>query len=78
MAREVDASAHHAEVMHHVESMDVETERYLLCLGGRKKKEIMTYDAIVEAIDRKLTSEAEKTDQECLWIFKEVVGHMKN
>eukprot|EP00957_Ditylum_brightwellii_P177063 13488387-Ditylum_brightwellii.AAC.1 len=38
----------------------------------------MTYDAIVEAIDRQLTSEAEKTDGERLWIFKEVVGNRKN
>eukprot|EP00957_Ditylum_brightwellii_P121816 9289600-Ditylum_brightwellii.AAC.1 len=38
----------------------------------------MTYGAIVEAIDRQLTSETEKTDEECLWIFKEVVGHGKN
>eukprot|EP00957_Ditylum_brightwellii_P152648 11619376-Ditylum_brightwellii.AAC.1 len=35
----------------------------------------MIYDAIVEAIDRQLTSEAEKTDEKHLWIFKEVVGH---
>eukprot|EP00957_Ditylum_brightwellii_P105279 8025606-Ditylum_brightwellii.AAC.1 len=38
----------------------------------------MTYDAIVEAIDRQLTSEVKKTDEECLWIFKEGVGHRKN
>eukprot|EP00957_Ditylum_brightwellii_P076579 5820270-Ditylum_brightwellii.AAC.1 len=38
----------------------------------------MTYDDVVEAIDRQLTSEAEKTDEEHLWIFKEVVGHRKN
>jgi hypothetical protein len=38
----------------------------------------MTYDAIVEAIDRQLTSEVEKTDEEHLWIFKEVVGHREN
>eukprot|EP00957_Ditylum_brightwellii_P094843 7222964-Ditylum_brightwellii.AAC.1 len=38
----------------------------------------MTYDAIVEAIDRQLTSEAGTTDEEHLWIFKEVLGHRKN
>eukprot|EP00957_Ditylum_brightwellii_P117417 8955705-Ditylum_brightwellii.AAC.1 len=38
----------------------------------------MTYDAIVEAIDKQLTAEAEKRDEECLWIFNEVVGHRKN
>eukprot|EP00957_Ditylum_brightwellii_P143121 10905053-Ditylum_brightwellii.AAC.1 len=38
----------------------------------------MTYDAIVEAIDGKLTSKVEKTDEEHLWIFKEAVGHRKN
>eukprot|EP00957_Ditylum_brightwellii_P137436 10478292-Ditylum_brightwellii.AAC.2 len=42
------------------------------------RKEIMTYDAIVEAIERQLTSEVETTDDECLWIFKEIVGHRKN
>ena len=78
MACEVDGSVHRAEVMHHVESMDGETEQYLVHLGDRKQKETMTYDAIVEAINRQLTSEAEKTDEEYLWIFKEVVGHRKN
>eukprot|EP00957_Ditylum_brightwellii_P186565 14204504-Ditylum_brightwellii.AAC.1 len=58
--------------------MDGETEQYLVHLGNGKRKEIMTYDAILEAIDRKLTSEVEKTDGESLWIFKEVVGHRKN
>eukprot|EP00957_Ditylum_brightwellii_P073481 5583762-Ditylum_brightwellii.AAC.1 len=58
--------------------MDGETEQYLVHLGDGKRKDIMTYDAIVEAIDRQLTSEVEKTIEECLWIFKEVVGHRKN
>eukprot|EP00957_Ditylum_brightwellii_P024425 1844354-Ditylum_brightwellii.AAC.1 len=58
--------------------MDCETEQYLVHLGNGKQKEIMTYDVIVEVIDRQLTSEAEKTDKESLWIFKEIVGHGKN
>eukprot|EP00957_Ditylum_brightwellii_P209654 15362667-Ditylum_brightwellii.AAC.1 len=73
MAHEVDGSVHHAEVMRCVESMDSEIEQYLVYLGSRKQEEIKTYDAIVEAIDSQLTSEAEKTDEEGLWIFKEVV-----
>eukprot|EP00957_Ditylum_brightwellii_P160389 12209820-Ditylum_brightwellii.AAC.1 len=60
-----------------VESLDRETEQYLIYLGDGKRKENVTYDAIVEAIDMQLTSEVEKTNEECLWIFKEVVGHMK-
>eukprot|EP00957_Ditylum_brightwellii_P154099 11727822-Ditylum_brightwellii.AAC.1 len=78
MAREVDGSVHCAEVMHHVESMDGETEQYHVHLWIGKRKEIMTYDVIVEAIDRQLISEAKKTDEECLWILKEVIGHRKN
>ena len=78
MAREVDGSVHRAEVMRRVESIDDETEQYLVHLGDGKRQEIMTYDAIVEAIDKQLTTEAEKTDEERLWIFKEVVGHRKN
>eukprot|EP00957_Ditylum_brightwellii_P013785 1038809-Ditylum_brightwellii.AAC.1 len=58
--------------------MDGETEQYLVHLGDGKQKEIMTYDAMVEVIDRQLTSEAETTDEECFWIFKEVIGHRKN
>eukprot|EP00957_Ditylum_brightwellii_P060917 4623962-Ditylum_brightwellii.AAC.1 len=78
MTCEVDGSAHHAEVMCRVESMNGETEQYLVHLVYGKIKETMTYDAIVEAIDRQLISEVEKTDEERLWIFKEVVGHRKN
>eukprot|EP00957_Ditylum_brightwellii_P114644 8742476-Ditylum_brightwellii.AAC.1 len=71
MTREVDGSVHHAEVMRCVESIDDETEQYLVHLGDGKQQEIMTYDAIVEAIDKQLTTIAEKTDEEHLWIFKE-------
>eukprot|EP00957_Ditylum_brightwellii_P017661 1330384-Ditylum_brightwellii.AAC.1 len=78
MACEVDGSVHCAEVMCCVESMDGETEQYLAHLGDRKQKEIMTYETIVEAINIQLTSEATKTDEECLWMFKEVVRHKKN
>eukprot|EP00957_Ditylum_brightwellii_P019665 1483543-Ditylum_brightwellii.AAC.1 len=58
--------------------MDGETKQYLVHLGYGKRKEIMTNDAIVEAIDMQLTSEAEMTDEEHLLFFKEVVGHRKN
>eukprot|EP00957_Ditylum_brightwellii_P068276 5184031-Ditylum_brightwellii.AAC.1 len=58
--------------------MDGETEQYLVHLGGGKRKKIMTYNAIVETIDRQLTSEVYWTDEEYLWIFNEVVGHRKN
>eukprot|EP00957_Ditylum_brightwellii_P116354 8875410-Ditylum_brightwellii.AAC.1 len=78
MAHKVDGSVHCAGVMHHVESMDSETEQYLVHLGDGKQKESMTYDAIVASIDRQLASEAEKTDEGHLWIFKEVFGHRKN
>eukprot|EP00957_Ditylum_brightwellii_P104596 7969584-Ditylum_brightwellii.AAC.1 len=78
MAHEVDGSVNCAIVMRCVETMDGETEQHLVYFGYRKQKEIMTYDAMVEATDRQLTSEAEKSDEEHLWIFKEVVGHRKN
>eukprot|EP00957_Ditylum_brightwellii_P100721 7676392-Ditylum_brightwellii.AAC.1 len=52
MACEVDGSVHHAEVMRLVESTDDETEQYLVHLGDGKQHEIMTYDAIVEPIDK--------------------------
>eukprot|EP00957_Ditylum_brightwellii_P045020 3415374-Ditylum_brightwellii.AAC.1 len=78
MTCEVDDSAHRAEVIRHVESMNGETEQYLVHLVDGKQKESMIYDAIVEAIDKQLTSEVEKTDEEQLWIFKEAVGHRKN
>eukprot|EP00957_Ditylum_brightwellii_P172590 13138770-Ditylum_brightwellii.AAC.1 len=64
MTREVDCYVHHAEVMCHVESMGGEIEQYLVHLGDRKRKEIATDDVIVEAIDRQLTSEAEKTEDD--------------
>eukprot|EP00957_Ditylum_brightwellii_P186735 14219132-Ditylum_brightwellii.AAC.1 len=70
MAREVDGSVHHAEVMRHVESMDGETEKYLIYLGDGKRKEIMTHDSIVEAIDTQLTSEVEKTDKNTFGFLK--------
>eukprot|EP00957_Ditylum_brightwellii_P080616 6131262-Ditylum_brightwellii.AAC.1 len=71
MAHEVDDPVHCAEFIHYAESADDEIEQYLVHLGNGKRQEILTYDAIVEAIDRQLKLEAEKTDEEHLWIFKE-------
>eukprot|EP00957_Ditylum_brightwellii_P192064 14621142-Ditylum_brightwellii.AAC.2 len=61
IAHEVDFFVHCAEVMCHVESMDGDTEQHIVHLGDGKQKDFMTFDAIVEAIDRQLTSEAKKT-----------------
>eukprot|EP00957_Ditylum_brightwellii_P061098 4636437-Ditylum_brightwellii.AAC.1 len=66
MVYEVGGSVHHAEVIHYVKSVDGETKQYLVHLGDEKRKEIMTYDAIVEAIAGQLTSEVKKTDEEYL------------
>eukprot|EP00957_Ditylum_brightwellii_P107462 8199555-Ditylum_brightwellii.AAC.1 len=52
MACEVDGSVHCAELMRHVESMDDETEQYPVHLDDRQRKEIMTYDVIVGAIEK--------------------------
>eukprot|EP00957_Ditylum_brightwellii_P203208 15333657-Ditylum_brightwellii.AAC.1 len=73
IAHEVDGSVHHAEVMHPVESMDGKTEQYLVYLGNGKRKKITAYDAIAEVIDKQLTSEAEKTHEEFLWMFEKDV-----
>eukprot|EP00957_Ditylum_brightwellii_P133177 10154059-Ditylum_brightwellii.AAC.1 len=47
-------------------------------IGNGKRQEIMIYDVIVEAIDRKLTSDAKKSGEDHLLVFKEVVGHREN
>ena len=37
----------------------------------------MTYDAIVEAVNQQLAREADMSDDERIWIFKEVKDHRK-
>ena len=51
MEHEVDGTVHRAEVICQVESVDQETDQYLVQLGDGKRQEVMTYDTIIEAID---------------------------
>eukprot|EP00957_Ditylum_brightwellii_P199515 15208741-Ditylum_brightwellii.AAC.1 len=40
--------------------------------------EVMCHVESMDATDMQLTSGAKKTDEECLWIFKEVVENRQN
>jgi hypothetical protein len=73
--REVDGTVHCAEVLCRVEQVDGETEQYLVRLGDGPRQELMTYDAIIDALDHQLEREAGTDDDERLWIFKEVKDH---
>ena len=77
MEREVDGTVHRAEVTKRIAAMEGEAEQYLVKLGDGTRQDVMTYDAVIEAIDRQLTAEAEKSDEDTIWIFKEVMGHRK-
>ena len=46
-------------------------------LGDGKREDVMTYNAVVEAIDRQIERENAMSDEERLWIYKEVKAHQK-
>jgi len=75
--RETDGTVHRAEVIRRAESVDGETDQFLVRLGDGRREDIMTYDAVVEALDRQLQREANTTDDEKLWLFKDVKDHRK-
>jgi hypothetical protein len=52
--REIDGTVHRAEVLCRVEQVDGETEQYLVRLGDGRRQEVMTYDAIIDALDHHL------------------------
>jgi len=76
--REIDGSLHRAEVMRRVETVDGETEQYLVRLGDGTREEVMTYDAIVQQLDEQFTREAEQDEFDRTWIFKSIKDHRKN
>ena len=76
--READGSMHRAEVIKRMETVDGETEQFLVRLGDGKREEVMTYNEVVEAINRQLEREESQTDEERLWIYKAVKNHRKN
>jgi len=42
---------------------------------GDKHEEIMTYDAIVQKVNDQLEREANQSNEDRVWIFKEVLDH---
>jgi hypothetical protein len=77
LERDVDGTIHRAEVISRVEYVDGETEQFLVKFGDGQREDIMTYDAIIEALDRQLQREADATNDDQYLIFTEVKGHRK-
>ena len=50
---------------------------FLVRLGDCQRQKIMTYDAIVEAVKEQLVREADKSDEDKVWIHKGVENHRK-
>ena len=76
LEREVDGTVHRAEVTKRLKQAEDEAEQYLVRVGDGRQ-EVMTYNAVLEALNAQLEREANQTDEERMWIFKEVQEHRK-
>ena len=56
--------------------MDGETEQYLVALGDGERKEVMTYSAILEIMEKQHAEEIDNADR--YWSFKSIGGHRKD
>ena len=74
---DADGETHRAEVVKELEKVDGETQQHLVRLGDGKREDVMTCNAVVEAIDRQIERENAMSDEERLWIHKEVKAHRK-
>lgn len=74
--RELDGTVHCAEVIKRIEGLDHESDQFLVRLGIGTREDVMTYDAVVHALDQQLLREANQSDKDMfLWIFREVLEH---
>ena len=64
-----------AEVTERMATVDGETELFLVKVGDAD--EVMTYNAVLEGLNRQLEKESGQTPEEQYWIFKEVLAHRK-
>jgi len=64
-----------AEVLEMYDPVDGETGLLKVKVGDAE--EIMTYNAVMEGINRQLEREAAQTPEEKVWIYKSVLQHRK-
>ncbi len=76
--RDVDGTIHRAEVIKRIEGLDDATDQFLVRLGDGTREDVMTYDAVVHALDQQLLREANQSEEEKIWIFHEVMSHRRN
>ena len=71
-----DGEVFRAEVKEVYDPIDGETGLLKVRVGDAD--EIMTYNAVMEGINRQLEHEAEKSEEEKVWIFKDILEHRKH
>ena len=78
LPRGEDGSLHRAEVLRRADSVadDVE-EMFVVRIADGKQTDILTYDAIVQGISDQLEREADQSEEDRYWLFKEVKDHRK-
>ena len=71
-----DGTLHRAEVMHRADAIadDVE-EMFVVRVADGKHTDLLTYNAVVQGLHEQLEREAEQSDEDRYWLFKEVKDH---
>ena len=75
---QVDGARHRAEVLKRLENVDDETEQFLVSLGDGTREEVMTYNAIIDQLEKQARDEEEIGEDELFYSFQSIEGHRRN
>jgi hypothetical protein len=62
--KNVDGTIHDAKVIKRKEGLDDATDHFLVRLGDETREDVITYDAVVHALDQQLLREANQAEEE--------------
>ena len=76
--QDIDGSIHRAEVMKRINTIDGEVDQFLVSLGDGTREDIMTYNAILDQIEKQARMEQDVGEDEIYYGFKAIGDHRKS
>ncbi|MEL6802173.1 MAG: hypothetical protein AAFO91_00130, partial [Bacteroidota bacterium] len=75
---QVDGTRHRAEVLKRIESVNSEVDQFLVSLGDGSREEVMTYNAILDQLEKQAQHEKDIGEDELFYSFQSVESHRRN
>ena len=76
--RETDGTKHRAEVLKRITEVDGATDQFLVSLGDGKREEVMTYNAILDQLEKQARDEQDLGEDELFYSFLSIEDHRQN